>query len=83
MKTINGMEYPEELLEWLKKVNKIRRNNEWEQHRRLWHILEIVDEDRVVVKWWGRRKKRWFYEVIWFYAFRLDYESDSLELVKK
>jgi len=28
------------------------------------HILSVVDERQVVFKWYGRHKKRWFYEVM-------------------
>ncbi len=28
-----------------------------------YHVLAIVDEDMVVLKWWSKRKKRWFYIV--------------------
>jgi len=35
------------------------------------HILAIVDEDIFVLKWWGRHKKRWFYNVEYYYCFKL------------
>lgn len=45
------------------------------------HILAIVDNDQVVYKWWGKHKRRWFYDVEWVYFFYLN--QDKLTLVKK
>ena len=28
------------------------------------HVLAIVDCDQVVIKWYGRHKQRWHYEVV-------------------
>lgn len=38
---------------------------------RLWHVLAVVDDEYIVLKWWYRRGNRWVYEVKWAYDFYL------------
>jgi hypothetical protein len=31
--------------------------------RKLWHVVaHIEDDDVVIARWWGKHKRRWFYE---------------------
>lgn len=47
---------------------------------RLYHVLAIVDEDRVVAKYWSQNN--WHYEVLWAYGLAgWKGENLSLEVV--
>ena len=83
MKEINGIEYPEELLEWLQPGNVIRIYPKRTFSKEVLHILAIVEEDQLVVKTWWKYKQRWHYKVIWFFALKLAYRDGNLEFVKK
>jgi len=83
MKTINGIEYPGELLELLQEGNAVRINMAMPVRNEVHHIIKVVDEDYVVVKFWSRYKQRWIYEVNWLYKYLLDYNGENMELVKK
>lgn len=83
MKEINGIEYPEELLEWLQPGNVIRTYPTRPLSKEVLHILAIVEGDQAVVKSWWKHKQRWHYRVTWFYVFKYMYNNDTLELVKK
>ena len=83
MGKINGMEYPDELLDWLQPGNVIRVYPNTKFSKEVLHILAIVDEDQAVVKAWWKHKQRWHYKVEWFYALYLVYRGGDMELVKK
>ena len=84
MTKINGIEYPDELLEWLQPGNVLRGNLVYGYPKKVvYHILEIVEEDQAVLKWWSKYKQRWIYRVEWFYKLKLAYKDGNLEFVKK
>ncbi len=42
------------------------------------HVLAIVDDDKIVYKWYGRRKQYWHYEVDRESLLRIMIERDKL-----
>ena len=83
MKDINGIEYPEELLDLLQPGNVIKVYPKSRYAKEVFHIRAIVDEDQVVVKAWWKHKQRWHYSVEWLFAFKLMYRDGHIEFVKK
>ncbi len=78
------MEWTDELREIIKPGNRVRTYPQYypNPHRSyLYHILAIVDEDRIVVKRWSKIKFAWLYDVIWIYEFRLMWEDGDLKQV--
>ena len=49
---------------------------------RLYHVLDIFDDDEVAVKYYGKYKQWWHYEFQNMYRIWLAYEEDNLKFVK-
>lgn len=77
MTEINGIEYPDELLKMVQPGKKVHVYWGPSRIRVTWHIRAIVDEDRVVYRYWSKR--RWHYVTESLYRFLLKYNNGSLE----
>jgi len=62
-------------------VSRMPVGTKFKHNGYLKHVLAIVDEDRIVVKYFGKHKQWWHYEVL--EAFSLAVEFEGKEIIIK
>lgn len=49
----------------------------------VWHILAIIDETQVAMKYWSKRKQWWVYDIKDDYELTLAIDDGGMQLIEK